>query len=166
MNNIILIGMPGAGKSTIGMELSDKLSLPWIDTDQLIEKKMGHRLSEYIHMIGVEEFKKLEQEILLHLNVQDSIISTGGSVIYSEAGMQHLKTLGKIFYLDVIYETIENRIAQNSNRGIVNSGGLDLRKLYNERIPMYNTWSDYIINANDKTIKEICSEIINHGYKI
>lgn len=159
-SNIILIGMPGAGKSTIGMELADTLNVSWIDTDQIIERKISKKLAEYIEENGVPAFKKLEEEVLLDLDTISTIISTGGSVIYSEAGMKHLQSLGKIIYLDVAYETIESRILQNPQRGIVNASGVNLRKLFDDRTKLYRSYADHTINANNKNIEEITYEII------
>lgn len=153
--------MPGAGKTTIGMEISDTLSCPWIDTDQIIEKKIKMKLAEYIEANGVKKFKKLEEKVLLDLDAVSSIISTGGSVIYYDDGMKHLKTLGKLVYLNVDYNVIEERIMLNPNRGIAIVGNLDLKKLYDERTAKYSLWADYTITCANKTAEDICLEIIN-----
>ena len=153
--------MPGAGKSTIGVEVADTLSCGWIDTDQIIEQKTGMKLNQYIKKYGVKKFKKLEESVLLELNCVGRIISTGGSVIYSKKGMEHLKKLGMLVYLDVEYKTIEQRIMQNPNRGIANNDkALDLKELYDKRIIKYQEYADHTINANNKSITDIVYEVI------
>ena len=153
--------MPGAGKSTIGVEIADTLSCGWIDTDQLIEQKIKMKLNQYIKQHGVKKFKKLEESVLLELNCVGRVISTGGSVIYSKKGMAHLKKLGMLVYLDVEYKTIEQRIMQNPDRGIANGdGSLDLRELYNKRIIKYQEYADKTVDANNKSVPDLVWEII------
>lgn len=141
-NNIILIGLPGAGKSTIGRSLSFQLRMGYIDTDKLISLAIDDTLQNYIDKNGSEEFKKIEEEIISTLDISNSIISTGGSVVYSNKSMENLKALGTIIYLDVPNDKIIERIALNPNRGIVMKKGQTLEEVLNERLPLYEKWAD------------------------
>ncbi len=142
---IVLIGMPACGKSCMGRALSGKLKMKLIDTDKLIMKRKGKKLQELIDELGVDAFRKIEEEILLSIEGDNLIISTGGSAVYSEAGMKHLKSLGKIFYLYCSFETVKERLGDFSKRGVVLREGQTLLDLYNERIPLYKRYADVTI---------------------
>ena len=161
---ITLIGMPGCGKSCMGRALAGKLKMKLIDSDKLIERKYGKKLQEIIDEIGVDAFRKIEEETLLSLEGENLIISTGGSAVYSEAGMKHLKEIGKVFYLFCSYETVKERVGDFSRRGVVLKPGQTLLDLYNERVPLYRQYADVTIlcdgNAfpqyQSATIRAIC----------
>ncbi len=142
---IVLIGMPACGKSCMGRALSGKLKMKLIDTDKLIMKRKGKKLQELIDELGVDAFRRIEEETLLSIEGDNLIISTGGSAVYSEAGMKHLKSIGKVFYLYCSFETVNARLGDFSKRGVVLREGQTLLDLYNERIPLYKKYADVTI---------------------
>ena len=142
---ITLIGMPGCGKSCMGRALAGKMKMKLVDTDKLIEKKYGKKLQVLIDELGVEEFRKIEEETLLSISGENLIVSTGGSAVYSDAGMRYLKSIGKVFYLFCSYETVKERVGDYSKRGIVLKPGQTLLDLYNERVPLYRGYADVTI---------------------
>ena len=142
---ITFIGMPGSGKSCMGRAMAGKLKRKLIDSDKLIEKRYGKKLQELIDEVGTDEFRRIEEETLLSINGDNLIVSTGGSAIYSDAGMKHLKQIGKIFYLFCSCETVKKRIGDFSKRGIVLQPGQTISDLYNERAPLYKKYADVTI---------------------
>ena len=148
--NFTLIGMPGSGKSCLGRSLSTKLKMKLVDTDKLIEKKHGKKLQVLIDELGVEKFRQLEEEVLCEVEGDNLIVSTGGSAVYSKAGMEHLKSIGKVIYLYCSYETIMERIGDFSKRGIVLKPGQTMKGLFEERTPMYEEYSDYTLNCDGR----------------
>lgn len=142
---ITFIGMPGCGKSCMGRAVAGKLRMKLVDTDKLIERRCGKKLQEIIDEIGVQEFRRIEEEVLLSVEGDNLIISTGGSAVYSDAGMKHLKSLGKVFYLFCSYDTVKERIGDFSKRGIVLKPGQTIKDLYEERAPMYKRYADVTI---------------------
>ncbi len=148
-----LIGMPGSGKSCMGKYISNKMKLPLIDTDKMIEKRFGKKLQLILDELGVVEFRRVEEEVLLSVSCdegKDYILSTGGSAVYSERGMLHLKSLGKIIYLYCSSETIIDRIDNPTDRGIVLKPGQSLIDLYYERIPLYERYADFTISCDGR----------------
>lgn len=145
-----LIGMPGCGKSCMGRSLAAKLKFKLIDVDKMIERRVGKNLQTIIDESGVEYFRRLEEETLLSIYATEkhAIVSTGGSAVYSKAGMEHLKSLGKIIYLYCSYNTINSRLGDFSKRGIVFKPGQDLLGLYNERTPLYKGYADITVNCD------------------
>ena len=142
---ITFVGMPGCGKSCMGRAMSGKLKMKLIDSDKLIEKRCGKKLQELIDELGVVEFRRIEEEVLMSIEGDNMIISTGGSAIYSDAGMKHLKELGKVFYLFCSYETMRERLGDFSKRGIVVKPGQTMKDLYDERAPLYKKYADVTI---------------------
>jgi shikimate kinase len=159
MRNIILIGMPGSGKSTIGVVLAKTLGLAFIDTDLLIQQRVGKRLQELIEDKGRETFLKTEEEVLQSLTVKDTVIATGGSAIYSEAGMNWLSKNGTIVYLELPFEEVEKRIRNVKTRGIVMPLGMTLKDLYLERVPLYQKRCDVKIDCANKSIEDLIEEL-------
>ena len=148
---ITLIGMPGSGKSCIGRQIASKLKCKQVDTDHLIEKKYGKTLSELIESLGSDGFRKIEEETLLSIynnEGENLLLSTGGSAVYSDKGMEYLKSMGKIVYLYCSYETIKNRLGDFSKRGIILRPGQTLLSLYNERTPLYEKYADITVNCD------------------
>ena len=131
-DNIILIGMPGAGKSTVGVVLAKALGYNFVDSDLVIQKETGKRLFEIIDEVGIDEFLNIENRINAALSVEKSVVATGGSVIYGEEAMEHLKSIGKVIYLKTDYESLEMRLGNLLKRGVAIRSGNTLLDLYNE----------------------------------
>lgn len=157
---ITFIGMPGCGKSCMGRAIAGKLKMKLIDSDRLIEKRYGKKLQELIDEYGIEEFRRLEEETLLSIEGDNIIVSTGGSAVYSEAGMKHLKELGKVFYLFCSYSTIEQRIGDFSKRGIVLNPGQTIKDLFDERAPLYKRYADVTILCDGNAYPQYQSAVI------
>ena len=157
---ITFIGMPGCGKSCMGRAVAGKLKMKLIDSDRLIERRYGKKLQELIDELGTEEFRRIEEEALLSIEGDNLIISTGGSAVYSEAGMLHLKELGKVFYLFCSADTVKNRIRDFSKRGIVLKPGQTIDDLYNERTPLYKKYADVTILCDGEAYPQYQSAVI------
>ena len=157
--NVILIGMPGSGKTTVGTELSELIGYGYIDSDSVIVARMGKRLPELIEEVGRETFLDIEAKINGELCANRCVIATGGSVIYREQAMQKLKELGIIVYLQLSLETIASRLGDLKKRGVAIKNGYTLEDLYNERTSLYEKYADVIVKLDDKTIYE-SAEII------
>ena len=158
--NIVLIGMPGAGKSTIGVLLAKAMKMPFIDTDLLIQQKSNRFLQDIINNDGLESFMKIEEEVISELHVINHIIATGGSAIYSEKAITHLKEHGILVYLDAKLYQIESRIKNISTRGIAMGKGKSLADILNHRAPLYKKFADIEINCSHKHIEIIVAEIM------
>ncbi|MGA1824284.1 MAG: shikimate kinase [bacterium] len=158
--NLVLIGMPGAGKSTIGVILAKYLSLDFIDSDVYIQAQKGKTLQEIINIDGLEYFCALEEEYILTLSCTSSVIATGGSVIYSDKAMRHLKSNGIIIYLYLPFTILEKRLSNFCSRGVVIKEGQRLSDLYNEREPLYRRYGDIIVNCTNLIHEDVIEAII------
>ena len=158
-NNIILIGMPGAGKSTIGVVLAKKLGYEFIDSDIVMQNKYKKILQELINEHGIDGFEKIENDVNKNLNTKNSVIATGGSAIYGKEAMEHFDSIGTVIYLNLPYEEIEQRLGNLEERGVTIKKGQTLKDLYNERTPLYKKYANVIIDCQGKTIREIVEEI-------
>ena len=143
--NIIFIGMPAVGKSTIGVVTAKRLGYEFIDTDLLIQKQEGCLLKEIIAERGIDGFLEIENQVNRDLKVEKAVIAPGGSVVYCEEAMRHYKEIGTIIYLKVSYETIAARIQNAKNRGVVLKEGQTLQDLYEERAQLFERYADYIV---------------------
>lgn len=157
--NLVLIGMPGAGKSTVGVLLAKTLKMPFTDTDILIQKQENSYLQELIEKHGIDGFIKIEENTVKSLDLRNHVIATGGSVVYSETAMAHLKAHGIIFFLNARLYQLERRLKNSRNRGIAMSPGQTLGSLYRERLPLYKKNADIEIDCSRKHIETIVSEI-------
>lgn len=156
---VILIGMPGSGKSTVGKLLSEQTGLPFLDTDALIEAGESQRLAEIISDHSAEGFRTIESSYVQSIQSAGSIISTGGSVCYSGDAMQHLSILGTIVWLDVAPEILEQRFSDAFERGVLIEPGTSLADLYATRFPLYEKYAQVKIDASLLTPPEIVSQI-------
>jgi len=159
-SNIILIGMAGAGKSTVGRSLARQCARTFIDTDTLIEQRCGCSLQEHLEAVGIDAFRQLEEDVLLGLEPAALVIATGGSAIYSESGMAHLKGTGPLVLLDATLETIIRRVDNQNSRGLVNPDGTGLVELYHARKPLYDRWADIRISVDHAPPDRIAAGII------
>lgn len=158
-DNIVLIGMPGAGKSTVGVVLAKKLGYNFLDSDLVIQKQYGKLLHELITEHGVEGFWKIENDVNAAIDVNNSIIATGGSVIYGEEAMKHLREIGTVIYLQLSYEEIEDRLGDLNARGVTLQPGQSLKDLYEERIPLYQKYAHITIPCDNKYLRHVVREI-------
>ena len=161
--NITLIGMPASGKSSVGVVLDKRLGKKFVDTDIVIQEKYGKLLKELIEEHGDEGFREIEDEVNAGLDLDNSIISPGGSVVYGEKAMQHLKEISVIIYLELSYTAIKSRLGDLRERGITLKEGQSLKDLYLERVPLYEKYADITVNEMKKslakTIDEICERL-------
>ena len=160
-NNYILIGMPGSGKSTIGVLLAKALGYDFVDTDLVIQQKGGGLLKEIIARIGNDGFKQLEEDVNASIDVNKSVIAPGGSAVYSDKAMRHFKEIGTIIYLKLDYQTVKRRLGNLKARGVVLEKGQTLRDLYNERIPYYEKYADITIDEENKNLEETLQSIVD-----
>ncbi|RKW51650.1 MAG: shikimate kinase [Lachnospiraceae bacterium] len=161
--NITLIGMPASGKSSVGVVLAKRLGKKFVDTDIVIQEKYGKLLKELIEEHGDDGFREIEDEVNATIDVSNSIISPGGSVVYGERAMKHLKEISVVIYLELSYTAIKSRLGDLRERGITLKDGQTLKDLYLERTPLYKKYADITINemkkSLSKTIDEICESL-------
>lgn len=158
--NIVLIGMPGVGKSTIGVVLAKVLGYQFIDADLVIQEKTGRLLKDIIAEDGIEEFVKIENMINASIDAKKAVIATGGSVIYGKEAMEHLSEIGTVVYLQLELPALSRRLGSLQKRGVVLKEGQSLKNLYDERIPLYEKYADIIINEHHCTIQKTVSKIV------
>lgn len=159
-NNLILIGMPGCGKSTVGVVCAKILGYDFLDCDIYIQKKHGKLLWELIEENGCEDFIKIEQSALCEIECESHIIATGGSAVYGERAMEHLKGQGKVVYLSLSLDKVREHIGNTgTSRGVVYRNGSDLETLYYERTPLYEKYADVIIDCNKLSVMEAARKI-------
>ena len=157
--NIILIGMPGAGKSTVGVILAKRIGFNFIDTDLIIQAQEKCRLQQIIDAHGLQNFRKIEEQMLLNLQVEHSIIATGGSVVYSEKGLKALGRTGPLIYIQVSLTALQKRIADMGQRGLVMSKGQTFEQLYQERTPLYEKFSELTISGEGVNAEQVAAKI-------
>ena len=158
--NIILIGMPGAGKSTVGVILAKALGMQFVDTDILIQERAGRMLQEILDKDGPDVFKRIEEEAILSLQPRHAVIATGGSVVYSEDAMTHLRSAGVVVYLEISYEAMVKRLENITTRGILLLPGQSLREMYDERIPLYERYADLTVACTGGNLESVVGSVI------
>lgn len=159
-DNIVLIGMPTSGKSTVGVILAKILCYNFVDADIVIQEKDGRKLSEIIEAEGIDGFIAVENKINSEIEAQKTVIATGGSVVYGKEAMDHYKNIGKIVYLKVSMDTLTKRLSDVKQRGVVMREGQSLLSLYNERTPLYEKYADYTIDEGTHTMEEVIADIL------
>ncbi len=169
MKNIILTGMPGVGKSTVGVMLAKFMGMRFLDTDLVIQNITDRLLYEIIEEKGIEGFICLENETNKKISAKNTVIATGGSAVYGKEAMEHFKEVGKIVYLKLSCESLLERLGDIGRRGVAIKEGQSFEELYNERIPLYEKYADIIVNCEGKNIFRIAREIeydIKSGFSI
>ena len=161
--NIVLIGMPGVGKSTVGVILAKVLGYQFIDADLVIQKRENRLLHEIISEEGLHGFLKAEENANVYIaqNEEKSIVATGGSVVYCEKAMQELKKTGRVVYLELEYGQLKKRLGNLKGRGVVLKDGQDLRGLYEERIPLYEKYADLTVNEKNLDVEQTLQKIVD-----
>jgi shikimate kinase len=159
VKNVVLIGMPGVGKSTIGQFLAQALGRVFVDTDAVIEQQEGKSLQDIIDRDGLTAFLDIEERTVLDLAVSGHVVATGGSVVYSARAIARLKENGTVIYLKVPYPEIKARIVNESERGLVMSREQDLAGLYEERTPLYEAYADAVVDCSGRNVEEVLTMI-------
>lgn len=159
MKNVVLIGMPGCGKSTVGVLLAKEMGLDFVDTDVVLQAREKRRLQEMIDDVGIGAFLEKEEDAILSLRCSAAVIATGGSVVYGKRGMKHLSSIGRVVYIRLPYEEIERRLSNLATRGVALRKGQTLRDLYDERIPLYEAAAHVTYDAKDSVIEKTVQDI-------
>ena len=165
-NNIVLIGMPAVGKSTVGVILAKILGYKFIDTDIVIQEQENRLLRDIIDSEGVDGFIETENRIISGLNAEKAVIATGGSAVYGKEAMKHLSDIGAVIYLKLDYSKLKYRLGNIKNRGVVIRKGQRLSDLYNERCPLYEKYADFIIDENGRNIEKTVENILDSIQKL
>ncbi len=160
MQNVILIGMPGAGKSTVGVVLAKKLGYAFVDADLVIQAKEARLLHEIIAQRGVEGFWQVEESVNASIQADRTVIATGGSAVYGRRAMVHYQEMGKIVYLSLPLEEIRLRLGDLNERGVTLREGQDLAALYEERVPLYEKYAHITVECEGLSIREIVERIV------
>jgi shikimate kinase len=160
-SNIVLIGMPGSGKSTVGIVLAKLISCNFVDTDVLIQISQGRTLQDIVDTEGYMALREIEERILLKLDCFDHVIATGGSAVYSHAAMTHLKSDGVVVFLNVELPILESRIHDFATRGLAKRPDQSIEDLFEERFVLYTKYADITIECKDLTQEEVCKDIIS-----
>ena len=159
-DNSVLIGMPGVGKSTIGVVLAKVLGYQFVDADLLIQREEGKLLHEIIEEAGTEGFIAVENRVNSKISASHSIIATGGSVVYGTEAMTHLKEIGTVIYLKLPYEELAARLSDIRGRGVVLREGQTLRDLYEERAPLYEKYADLTVEERGLNVEQTIDKIL------
>ncbi len=154
-DNITLIGMPGSGKSTVGVLLAKRLGYSFVDSDLLIQEKEQRLLKEIIAEDGLDGFMEIENQVNSEIEAKKAVIAPGGSVVYYEEAMAHLSSISTVVYLKLSYEELEERLGNLVDRGVVLKDGMTLQDLYNERVPLYEKYAEITVDEEGKAAGDI-----------
>ncbi len=160
MKNLVLIGMPGSGKSTVGVLCAKALGKPFMDTDLVMQAQHGQLLQDMVDELGTARFLELEEECIRGIEYRNTVIATGGSVALEDGAMKHLKERGVVFYLKLPYEEVERRLKNIATRGIAMGPGESLRGLYDYRVPHYEKHADVVIDARGQGLEETVEAVV------
>ena len=160
MKNIVFIGMPASGKSTVGVVVAKRLGYKFVDTDLVLQEVEKRLLKEIIAEEGNEGFLRIEDRVNAEIQEERAVISPGGSVVYCENAMRHYKETGMIVYLHTSYETINNRLHNAKNRGVVLKDGQTLKDLYEERSALFERYADLTISEEGRDLEETIEEVL------
>ncbi len=160
-SNIILIGMPGSGKSTVGVVLAKNLGYHFIDSDLLIQEREHRLLSEIIEQDGLDRFNEIEEEVNASIEADKCVIATGGSAVYGQRAMEHLRSIGTVVYLEVSYQETADRLGDLAKRGVSIREGQTLKDLYDERVPLYEKYAHITVSAQEFNIRNIVNDIVS-----
>ena len=161
MDNLIFIGMPAVGKSTVGVVVAKRLGFEFIDTDLLIQKQEKRLLREIIAEEGIDNFLKIENQVNRDVDVTNAVISPGGSVVYCEEAMKHFKETGIVVYLEVSYETINARLVNAKKRGVTLREGQTLKDLYDERVVLFEKYADITVSEEGLELEETIDKVLD-----
>lgn len=161
MDNIVLIGMPGAGKSTVGVLLAKTLGYAFLDTDLVIQEREGRLLQDLVDELGVEAFLDREAAAICSVDCDRTVIATGGSVVCRDGAMEHLRELGRIVYLQLPLEELERRLHNISTRGIAMAPGETLAHIYDYRAPLYRKYADLTVAVGRQTLEETVEQVLH-----
>lgn len=159
MANVVLIGMPGCGKSTVGVLLAKAQGMSFVDTDVVLQARERRKLQTIINEIGIDAFLLREEEAILGLDCDRTVVATGGSVVYGRRAMEHLHAHGVVVYIRLPYETIQARLSNLATRGVTLRPGQTLRDLYDERVPLYEAEADIVFDAQGGDIEQTVERI-------
>lgn len=160
MNNVILIGMPAVGKNTVGVVVAKRLGYKFVDTDILIQEEEGRLLREIIEEKGIHGFLEIEDRVNAGVDVENTVISPGGSVVYCKNAMEHYKKIGTVVYLQVSFETINKRLKNAKGRGVVLKEGQTLKDLYDERVRLFEKYADVTVSEDGLNLEETIEEVL------
>ena len=160
-DNIVLIGMPGVGKSTVGVILAKVLGYQFVDADLLIQEQEGKLLKDIIAEVGTDGFIQVENRVNANINCSKTIIATGGSVIYGREAMEHLKEIGTVVYLEVPFPALEQRLTDIKGRGVVLKDGQTLYDLFMERTPLYEKYADVRVSEDGLGVEETVDVLVS-----
>ena len=158
-SNLVLIGMPASGKSTLGVQLAKWLSMGFVDTDLLVQARAGMSMQAFQDANGMEAYRLLECEVVGTLVCENCVVATGGSAVYCSDAMAHLRSMAKVVFLDLPVDEVRGRIGDVSERGVVIRPGMSLEDLYAERRPLYLEYADVVINCSGRLPEQLLREI-------
>lgn len=158
--NIVLIGMPGCGKSTVGVVLAKALGMDFVDSDLLIQRSQGMRLHEIIERVGDDGFRQIENQVNAEIQVDNCVIATGGSVVYGREAMEHLRSIGTVVYLELGYSHVQERLGDLHARGVSMKPGQTLHDLFEERVPLYEHWAHQTIQCGGLQLRQVVGQIL------
>ncbi|HLV77582.1 MAG TPA: shikimate kinase [Marinobacter sp.] len=158
--NLVFIGMPGSGKSTVGVLVAKQLGLGFVDTDLLIQQQAGRTLQDIVDQDGYQALRKVEERVLLGLEVADHVISTGGSAVYSDAAMAHLRANGVVVFLDIPLGVVLERIGDYGSRGISRRPDQSLAELFDERFALYTRHADVVVQGAGLSQAQVCEAVV------